>query len=74
MWIEDEALAGWHLTELTGRRGRQRFYNDLAIECALTVRGLFHLPLRQTQEFLEGLFMLIKLPLTVPNYLLGKDE
>ncbi len=38
------------------RRGGQRKYSELAIETALTLRLLFHLPLRQTEGFLTALF------------------
>jgi hypothetical protein len=31
---------------MTGKRGAQPLYSDLAIETALTLRFLFHLPLR----------------------------
>ena len=30
------------------RRGRRRTYSDLAITCALTLREVYHLPLRAT--------------------------
>lgn len=68
VWIDDAAIAAWDLTRPTGRKGRTKTYSDLAIETALTLRGLLHLPLRQTQGFLEGLMSLLNLRLDVPCY------
>jgi len=45
---------------------RQQKYSDLAIETVITLRLLFHLPLRQAEDFVLSLFELMKvgLPLT----------
>ena len=40
-------------------RGGQRKYSDVAIETALTLRFIFHLPLRQSEGFLTSLFRLM---------------
>lgn len=68
VWISDEAIASWNVTTLTGAKGRTKTYSDLAIETALTLRGLFQLPLRQTQGFLEGLIHMLDLKLDAPSY------
>jgi len=68
VWISDEALIAWNATVPSGRRGRAKTYSDLAIETALTLRGLLRLPLRQTQGFIEGLFKLLDLKLDAPSY------
>lgn len=68
VWISDEAIASWNDATPTGRKGRTKTYSDLAIETALTLRGLFHLPLRQTQGFLEGLITLLNLKIDAPSY------
>ena len=49
-------------------RGRSFIYSDTYIELALTIRTLFHLPLRATQGFLEGLVFLLGLNLQVSHY------
>jgi len=49
-------------------RGRPLVYSDRCIELALTIRSLFHFPLRATQGFLEGFFKLLHLELEVPHY------
>jgi IS5 family transposase len=51
-----------------GHSGGQRQYSDLAIETALTLRLLFHLPLRQTEGFLHSLFGMMGLELVAPDH------
>ena len=51
-----------------GTRGAERKYSDLAIEAALTLRLLFHLPLRQAEGFLTSLFGLMGLDLRSPDH------
>jgi hypothetical protein len=55
LWMSPEAIATWAPARV-GTRGGQRKYSDIAIETALTLRLLFHLPLRQTEGFLHSLF------------------
>ena len=51
LWISPEAIAAWK-PPCSRARGGQRRFSDTAIETALTLRLLFHLPLRQTEGFL----------------------
>jgi IS5 family transposase len=67
LWISSELLKGWRYSGVQKRGGCKR-YSDLAIETCLTVRLLYHLPLRQTEGFVESLFILLRLPLPVPDY------
>jgi hypothetical protein len=60
-WFDEEAIAAWYEEERTGRRGCPRTYSDVAIQCTLTVRGVYHLPLRGTQGLLESLLDLLGL-------------
>ncbi len=50
LWFSDEAVAAW-TPPPTGLRGGQRQYSNLAILTSLTLRLVFHLPLRQTEGF-----------------------
>ena len=50
------------------RGAPQRKYSDRAIESALTLRLLFHLPLRQADGFLTSLFVLMGLDLQSPDH------
>ena len=63
VWLSSEAIAAW-----TARRSGQRRYSDLAIETALTLRLLSHLPLRQAEGFLHALFGMMRLDLSSPDY------
>ena len=66
VWVSSEAIAAWTASR-SGRRGGQRRYSDLAIETALTLRLLYHLPLRQAEGFLHALFGIMRLDLSVPD-------
>ena len=52
----------------TGNSCSQRRYSDLAIEIALTLRLLYHLPLRQAEGFLHAPFGMMRLDLSAPDY------
>ena len=67
IWLSPAAIAAWE-PDPTGTRGAQRKYSDLAIESALTLRLLFHLPLRQAEGFLTSLFVLMGLDLRSPDH------
>ena len=67
VWVSSEAIAAW-TPGRSGRRGGQRRYSDLAIETALTLRLLYHLPLRQAEGFLHALFGMMRLNLSAPDY------
>ncbi len=56
-WITDEALKEWQEKKKTGKRGKPRMYSNLAIETALTLREVFHLPLRQVEGFLGSILL-----------------
>lgn len=51
----------------TGKPGRPMEYNDELIEFVLTIRELFHMPLRQATGFVEFLFRMMGISGT-PNY------
>src|SRR5215510_10901606 len=67
LWMSPEAIASWEPAGV-GTRGGQRQYSDVAIETALTLRLLFHLPLRQTEGFLHSLFGMMGLELVAPDH------
>src|ERR1044072_1033753 len=67
IWVDEHALRGW------GSRGPphwggQYVYSDAAIQCLLTLRAVFHLPLRATQGMARSVFSLMGLTLDVPHY------
>ena len=67
VWLSPAAIATWD-PDGAGTRGAQRKYSDLAIESVLTLRLLFHLPLRQAEGFLTSFFVLMELDLRSPDH------
>ena len=67
LWVSPAAVATWAPVGV-GTRGGQRKYSDLAIETALTLRLLFHLPLSQTEGFLTSLFGTMGIGLSAPDH------
>ena len=67
VWLAPDAIATWEAVGV-GKRGGQRQYSDLAIETALTLRLIFHLPLRQTEGFLTSIFGMLGLELSTPDH------
>jgi hypothetical protein len=67
LWLAPAAITTWAAAGV-GKRGGQRQYSDLAIETALTLRLLFHLPLRQTEGFLTSIFCMLNLDLSAPDH------
>ena len=53
---------------MTGKRGAQPVYSDVALETALSLRLLFRLPLRQTEGFLHALLTLMGVDLPCPDH------
>ncbi len=66
VWVSSAAIAAW-TARRSGRRGGPRRSSDLAIETALTLRLLSHLPLRQAEGVLHALFGIMRLDLSVPD-------
>ena len=67
LWLAPHAIAQWE-TAGVGKRSGQLQYSDVAIETALTLRLLFHLPLRQTEGFLGSIFGMLDLDLSAPDH------
>ena len=67
IWFTEEAIADWH-PENTGARGRPQLYSDIAIETAVFIRQVFHLPLRQTEGFMKSLARIMKAEITIPDF------
>ena len=67
-WISKDVLAQW---QYQGKRcrGGVRYYSDLAIQTALIIKELFHLPYRSCEGFLKSLLKYLNLPnLKIPHY------
>ena len=67
LWISQDDIDAW-TPPRTGTRGAQPVYADVAIETALTLRLLFHLPLCQMEGFLRAVLQLLGLTLPCPDH------
>ncbi|HET8669649.1 MAG TPA: IS5 family transposase [Candidatus Saccharimonadales bacterium] len=68
LWIDHHSINHWLNARPAAGRGRPLLYADAAITCALLIREVYHLPLRQTQGFILSLFDLLHIDLPVPHY------
>ena len=66
--VEQGVVGRWRDTAAPLRRGRRRLYSDLAITCALTLREVYHLPLRATEGLARSLLSLLDVELPAPDY------
>jgi hypothetical protein len=67
LWVEQETLRAWRYRG-PSQRGAQFHFSDLAIECLLTLRAVYHLTLRATEGFAHSVFALMGVDLPVPDY------
>src|SRR3954463_4815634 len=67
LWVTEEALAAWH-APVTGKRGGQPVYADVAIETGLALRLVFHQPLRHTEGAMRSIIGLLGLDLPIPDH------
>jgi hypothetical protein len=67
VWFTDEAIAEWRASA-TGGRGGQLIYSALAIETALTIRLVFHQPLRQTEGLLRSIADVLGVDIAIPDH------
>jgi hypothetical protein len=68
VWFDEQAVAAWRNTEPASGPGAPRLYADLAIECALVFKSVYHLSLRAAQGFLSSVVELMRLTLPIPDY------
>jgi hypothetical protein len=68
LWFEEKTIESWLNTEARGKRGHPYVYSDVAVECMLLLKQVFHLALRQTQGLMESIFQLVGQELAVLSY------
>jgi Transposase DDE domain len=68
VWFDEQAVAAWRNTEPAVGPGAPRLYADLAIECTLVFKSVYHLSLRAAQGFLSSVVELMQLTLPIPDY------
>lgn len=67
-WVDDEVLSDWLNKQKTGKRGAPATYSDLAIATMSTLGSVMKLAGRQTEGFVESLFQLMGVELSVPDH------
>jgi hypothetical protein len=67
IWFTEEAIVEWRPTK-TEARGRPQEYSDIAIGTAVFIRKVFHLPLRQTEGFMNSLARIMKAEITISDF------
>jgi hypothetical protein len=67
LWIQSDLAEQWKYNG-DKKRGGQKQYSNVAIELCLIVRKVYHLPLRQTEGFMNSFFEQKGLNLKAPDY------
>jgi hypothetical protein len=67
IWFTEGAIVDWHPAK-TGARGRPQKHSDIAIETTMFIRQVFHLPLRQTEGFMNSLARVMEADITIPDF------
>ncbi len=67
LWFAPDAADSW-TPGPSGKRGGQQKFSNQAIETALVLRIVFHLPLRQAEGFLRSVLSLMTLDLEAPDH------
>ena len=67
-WITEKALEAWEEQQKTGKRGKPKLYSNVAIETAITLQQVFHLPLRQVEGFLSSILTKTQSDRKAPDY------
>lgn len=69
LWLSDRVYQEWLDTSNQSKVVGEKYYSDLIIRLCLTIKQVYHLPLRQSTGFLQSIFSLMDLSdLVVPNY------
>lgn len=67
-WFNDEAIAKWYSAERTEKPGRPDIYSDDTIRCALIIKVVFHVALRQLQGLITSLIKMLGVDVVCPHY------
>lgn len=67
-WITEEAMRKWQEEQKTGKRGKPKQFSNTAIQTAMTLQQVFHLPLRATEGFLASILGKIAPDLKAPDH------
>ena len=67
-WFNDEAITKWYSDERTKKPGRPDVYSDDTIRCALIIKTVFHVALRQLQGLIMSLIQILGVDVICPHY------
>lgn len=67
IWFTEESIEQWHPAK-SAARSRSLLYADHAIETAILIRQVFHLPLRQTEGFMNSMARLMNAAISIPDF------
>ena len=67
VWFTPQAVEAWYY-QGPRQRGAQYTFSEVAIQTALTLRLIYHLPLRQTEGFVASILVLMGLAIRVPDH------
>lgn len=67
-WFSDEAVTKWYSAERPEKPGRPDVYSDDTIRCALIIKVVFHVALRQLQGLIMSLIKMLGVDVVCPHY------
>jgi len=67
IWVSEAAACMWSAARRKSRGGQPK-YSDIAITLCLTLRVVYHQPLRQTQGLMRSVARLMGLDIAVPDF------
>ena len=68
VWLTDEAIAACCTLRRLESVAVNRIYSAIAIETELTLRLVFHQPLRQTEKLLRSIAALLDIEIAIPDH------
>jgi hypothetical protein len=68
VWIDEDALTNWMCEKDPKKIGRPFVSSDAAVELVLTLREMYHLPLRAAQGFAASILHALGVTVPVPHY------
>lgn len=67
LWFSEDVIEKWHPCDQK-EKGNPQIYSHDAILCALFIKSVYHLPIRDLEGFLLSLIALLKFLLQVSSY------
>src|SRR5512143_2362227 len=68
VWFDETHQKQWYAAERSGRRGAPKRYSDVAVQCGLLIRAVFHLPLRAPAGLMRSVIDVLGVELATPDY------